>query len=227
MQILELAAGSGRICIPLAAAGHDVTGVDNDAAMLERARAAWTGHGGGRSVGATPGSLRLIEHDLTTLDLPSRFDLVFIALNSFLLLDGRAAQERALKVMRAHLAPGGRAIIDVWTPSHEDLDLYDGRQVLDWVRTDPETNERVAKTTVAHYDAATYTAHLTTTFDVESDGAATRSVIRDDAITFIEAAELLELAGRAGLEPEQVLGDYDGTAWSEASERVVLIAQGR
>ena len=38
--ILELAVGSGRLAVPLAAGGHDVTGVDLDAAMLARARAA-------------------------------------------------------------------------------------------------------------------------------------------------------------------------------------------
>jgi len=38
--ILELAAGSGRLAVPLAEAGHRVTGVDLDPAMLERARSA-------------------------------------------------------------------------------------------------------------------------------------------------------------------------------------------
>ena len=36
--ILELAAGTGRLAVPLAAAGHQVTGVDLDPAMLARAR---------------------------------------------------------------------------------------------------------------------------------------------------------------------------------------------
>src|SRR6478735_8927066 len=37
--ILELGAGSGRIAVPLAQAGHDVTAVDLDPDMLERAKA--------------------------------------------------------------------------------------------------------------------------------------------------------------------------------------------
>ena len=36
--ILELAAGTGRLAVPLAVAGHPVTAVDLDPAMLERAR---------------------------------------------------------------------------------------------------------------------------------------------------------------------------------------------
>lgn len=179
------------------------------------------------SAGATDrrGSLTLVEHDLTTLRLETRFDLVILALNSLLLLDGHAAQERALNVMRAHLAPTGRAVIDVWLPNQNDLELYDGRQLLDWVRTDRATTERVAKTTTAHYDPVTNRADLTTTYDIEREGAPARSAARHDVITFIGAGELLELAQKAGLRPESVFGDYSGTTWSDASERVVLIAR--
>jgi SAM-dependent methyltransferase len=204
----------------MAAAGHDVTGVDKDVAMLDRARASWARVARGQAA-TPPGSLTLVEHDLTTLSLPTRFDLVILALNSLLLLDGRAAQELALRVMRAHLAPGGRAVVDVWLPGPDDLDLYDGRQLLDWIRTDPQTRERVAKSWSATYDAAGGRATVSTTFETE---AARRATTRRDSITFIGAGELLEIAQRAGLQPESVLGDYSGAVWSEASERVVLIA---
>jgi len=127
--------------------------------------------------------------------------------------------------MRAHLAPGGRAVIDVWLPGRDDLELYDGRQVLDWIRTDPGTGDRVAKTTLARYDAVSNTAHLTMTYDVERDGVPLRTTTRHDVITFIGTDELLELARKAGLQPESVLGDYSGTPWSDASERVVLVAR--
>lgn len=214
--ILELAAGSGRIAVPLAAAGNDVTGIDSDPAMLDRARTRWTG------VAAGPGgSLTLIERDMLTVALPTRFDLVFVALNSLLLLDGRAAQLRALATMRQHLAPTGRAVIDVWLPTADDLTLYDGREVLEWVRTDPEKGERVAKTSSALYDPATNTALLTSTFDGE------RRTTRADKISFVGARELLDMAEMAGLEPEVIAGDYDLRPWSEASERVVLVCRAK
>ncbi|HUP83321.1 MAG TPA: class I SAM-dependent methyltransferase [Candidatus Limnocylindria bacterium] len=224
-RILELAVGSGRIAVALAAAGYDVTGVDNDPAMLARARAAWKGNGRGEENGtAGGGSLTLIDDDLMTLDLATRFDLVILALNSLLLLDGRAAQQRALEVMRAHLAPAGRVVIDVWLPTTDDLELYDGRPILDWIRTDPQTSQRVAKTNVAHYDATTNSATLTTRFDAQSDDQPPRTTTRVDTVTFVGATELLALADEAGLSVERVIGDYAGTPWSEASERVVLIA---
>ena len=38
-RFLELAVGTGRLALPLAALGHDVTGIDVSAAMLDRLRA--------------------------------------------------------------------------------------------------------------------------------------------------------------------------------------------
>ena len=219
--ILELAAGSGRICLPLAAAGHQVTAVDNDSAMLHRASAAWARAAGtGRG-----GRLTLIEHDLTTLRLKERFGLVILALNSLLLLRGGAAQARALEVMRAHLAPEGRAVIDVWLPTPDDLTLYDGRQVLDWVRTDTETGERVAKSWSANYDRATHKATVTTWFEAGTDTGASERVVREDAISFVGASELIDLARIAGLAPEIIAGDHDMTTLSDESERIVLVAR--
>lgn len=214
--ILELAAGSGRVAVPLAAAGADVTGVDNDPQMLDLARTKWQ-----RSSAA--GRFNLIQHDLTTLALEQQFALVFIALNSLLLLNGRAAQERALKVMRAHLSPGGRAVVDVWLPTADDLALYDGRPALEWLRTDTETGERVAKTTIARYEAATHTATLTTIFDVARLEGAERRITREDEISFITRDDLVAAARNAGLQPETIAGDYKLNPWTEASDRVVLV----
>src|SRR5262245_5199229 len=66
--VLELGVGTGRLAGPLARAGHDVTGVDLDPAMLERARRRLGGPEGlgGRSAGR----IELVEADLLTLDLP-------------------------------------------------------------------------------------------------------------------------------------------------------------
>ncbi|HEX5148316.1 MAG TPA: class I SAM-dependent methyltransferase, partial [Candidatus Limnocylindrales bacterium] len=111
--ILELAVGSGRLAVPLAEAGHHVTGVDLDGAMLDRARA--------RVQAAGPQAtdrLTLVEADLVGLALPAAggFGLAFIALNSLLVLSTRVAQRSALRTLADHLAPGGLAVVDVWIP---------------------------------------------------------------------------------------------------------------
>lgn len=219
-RILELCAGSGRICMPLAAAGHRVTAVDRDPHMLDRARAAWAQHGP-----AGGGSLDLLELDITELELAERFDLVILALNSLLLLNDRAAQAAALRVMARHLAPGGRAVIDCWLPAPDDLALYDGRAVLEWVRRDEERGEWVAKTASARYQSATATGEVTTLFDAWRDGEPVRRLMRRDTIRFIGAGELLTMVERAGLAAETTAGDYELGALAGDSERLVVVCR--
>jgi SAM-dependent methyltransferase len=221
--ILELAAGSGRLAVPLAAAGHTVTAVDLDPAMLGRARA--------RAADAAlpDGRLELVEADLLDLQLPSRrrFGLAFIALNSIMLLASRASQRRALAVLAEHLAPGGIAVVDAWLPDIEDLGRFDGRLLHEWTRADPEADAPgtlITKTGTAVHDPATGTLVLTAIYDAAAQGSQVRRWIRQDRLRLIGADELASFAIDAGLEIELAAGGYDLAPIGPGAERVVLIA---
>jgi SAM-dependent methyltransferase len=217
--VLELACGTGRLAVPLAEAGHQVTGVDIDPAMLGRARARWGTRRRGR------GSLELIEADLRTLELGARFDLAFLGLNTLIQLGAPDAQADAFACLARHLTPGGVAAVDVWLPAPEDLVLYDGRLVLEWVRDDPETGLRVAKQTSARYDPATAVAEIQTLFDAwPPAGGAAQRLGRTDRIRFIGAWEVERRATEAGLVVETRAADYDLTPFGPGAERLVLVA---
>jgi len=218
--ILEMMAGTGRIAVPLAAAGHRVTAVDNDPAMLARAATRWQRTS---DRARKRGALDLVEADITALKLGKRFDLVVIALNSLLLLDGRAAQAKAFKVIADHLKPHGSAVIDVWLATPEDLVLYDGRLVLDWVRHDPDTNAQVSKSTSARYDSGTRVAHVTSFFDTWREGASPTRTTRQDTITFVTKDELERFATDAGLIVNTVSGDYEMGHFGIDSDRLVMV----
>jgi len=220
---LELACGSGRICVPLAAAGHRVTGVDRDPDMLSRAREGWTTY---TQRNTAAGSLELIEADMTRLALDQRFDLVILALNGLLLMPDRDAQESLLHTLREHLSPDGRAVIDVWLPTPEDLALYDGRMIVEWVRHDEATGESVSKTTAARYEHATAQATIETFFDAWLQAERPRRSYRRDEIRFTSAAELLALVESVGLRPQMVAGDYSMSEFTPDSERLIVVAAG-
>jgi SAM-dependent methyltransferase len=220
--IVELAAGSGRLAVPLAAAGHRVTAVDNDPAMLARARQ--------RAADAElpDGRLELIEADL--LDLAPVVDqgraLAFIALNSIMLLGTRDAQRAAIGALAAQVGPGGLAVVDAWLPDADDLARFDGRLILEWIRTD-EDGALVTKTGSALHDAATGTIVLTAIFEAASGGGPTRRWIRQDRLRLIAADELAGFAEEAGLRVELVAGGYDLSPIGPGSERAVLVAERR
>jgi SAM-dependent methyltransferase len=221
--ILELAAGTGRVAVPLAARGYPVTAVDLDPEMLDRARQR------AARAGLEDGRLMLVEADLVGYRSADagRHALAFIALNSIMLLSTRDAQRAALATLAAHLQPGGVAAVDVWLPGAEDLVRFDGQLILEWIRTDPATGAVVTKTGSAIHDAATGTIALTAIFDEGLPGEPPRRWVRQDRLRLISADELAGFAEDAGLQVELLAGGYDLTPIGPGSERAVLIAERR
>ena len=147
--VLELMAGSGRIAVPLAEEGHEVTAVDLDLAMLARARTRAEAAGAETAERLTLVAADVAAPDLGWAPVPPRVrgpELV-------LLLSSRAAQRAAWETLAAHLAPGGVAAVDTWLPDAHDLARYDGRLHLEYYRPDPETGRWVTKMAAAQHDA--------------------------------------------------------------------------
>ena len=221
--ILELAGGSGRLAVPLALAGYNVTAVDRDPAMLDRGRT--------RALATSVPADRLafVEADLVGLELPDagRYAFAFIALNSIMLLASRDAQRAAFRTLATHLAPGGLAAVDAWLPDAEDLGRFDGRIMLEWPRTDPDTGAIVTKVGSAQHDPATNTVELSAIYEEGRQGEAPRRWVRHDRLRLISADELSAFADDAGLRVEILAGGYDLSPIGPGSERAVLVAERR
>lgn len=97
--MLELAAGSGRVSLPLAAAGIGIVALDSDAVMLGRCN----GEGGPLAVVA----------DMRRFALARRFAMVFVAYNSLQLLTSDQDMAACLTCARRHLAPSGFVGLEV------------------------------------------------------------------------------------------------------------------
>lgn len=106
-RILELAVGTGRLAIPLAAHGSDVHGIDSSTAMLERLRA----KAGGERVTTHLGDM--------SRDAPDGpFDLIFIAYNSLFALDG-PAQASCFHQVAERLSPSGLFAVEAFVPDRD------------------------------------------------------------------------------------------------------------
>lgn len=219
--------GTGRVAVPLAAAGYHVLGIDLDPAMLDRARRRAASAASGAADASLGERLELREADVRA---PSpgdaaRYRLAVLALNSLLVFDDRHDQATVLARMADLVGPGGLAVVDIWQPQPIDLVRMDGRVSLEWLREDPETGRQVTKSASAWYDPATRVVALTTVFEEGLQGQPSVRWTRTDRLRLASADELVEWAETAGLEVERLAGDYELAPFGAASERAILVAR--
>lgn len=100
---LELAVGTGRIAIPLAARGVAVSGVELSEPMAQRLR---------RKSDAIP----VVVGDMATATVPGRFALVYLVWNSLWNLCTQSEQVACFRNAARHLRPGGRFVIEIGVP---------------------------------------------------------------------------------------------------------------
>ena len=220
--VLELGVGTGRLGIPLALAGHRVVGIDDDAAMLARARATWA-----RARGKIdPGRFSADEGDFLTYRSADRFALSFIAVNTFLLAEDDAKRSALLATMRESLQEGGIAAVEVSTPDAAELARYDGRLQLEWLRHDPETGDQVTKAISALHDPEAGTVALTQIYEWTAPlGGPLSRVAKTDTLHLMSAEQLAGLAKRAGFGSVELKGDHLATPYTTGSHRAILVAR--
>ncbi|MBU2572487.1 MAG: class I SAM-dependent methyltransferase [Elusimicrobia bacterium] len=118
--VLEAACGTGRLTIPLAGAGIDITGLDISAPMLRAAR---------KKAGKKGLKIRFIRADARKFSLNGKFRLIFIPFNSMQHLHDRVSLESFFSRVKKHLAPGGRFILDVFNPDPRYL-VRDNKELV-------------------------------------------------------------------------------------------------
>ncbi|WJV47448.1 daptide-type RiPP biosynthesis methyltransferase [Streptomyces flavofungini] len=123
--VLELACGSGRLTLPLLAAGHQVTGVDTSGSLLAQLRDRLSEPAAQRLARR----LTLVEADMCALDLPERFGAALLGTTTIGLVPP-AARPDFFRTVRAHLAPGGLFVLSAHTPSAEHADQPTVRPVV-------------------------------------------------------------------------------------------------
>jgi SAM-dependent methyltransferase len=221
-DILELAVGSGRLAIPLALAGHRVLGIDHDPAMLRRARRRWDSVRG--SLGRD--RLRLRRGDMFDIHSQERFGLAFIAVNTFLLASDDDARLALLSSMRSLLHPGGLAVVEISTPDADELETFDGRLQLEWLRHDPESGDQVAKLVSVRHEPDADSLLLCQVYEwTPPHGGALHRVSRVDTLHLVSAVRLAALARDAGFASVDLRGDHLATPYASGSQRAILVAR--
>ena len=215
--LLELACGSGRLLVPLAREGYQLTGVDTSATMLNLAQ-----HALEQAKVAT--QCTLVQENMSTLSLGQKFRLAFIALGSFGHVCTRQEQRQTLAVVRFHLTPGGKFILDISNSDVRYMEQLSG-QVLHqgtWKRDDGAL--------LSHFvsPASSLSRHmleLTHFYEEHQQGEAVRRTVTTTHLYLFEKTEVELLLEAAGFVITDVYGDYELGPFEHDSPRMIFIAE--
>jgi SAM-dependent methyltransferase len=196
--VVELGVGTGRIAVPIAAAGIPVIGVDSSPGMLEvcRERA---------DLVEVADLLDLRLGDMRAPPVTERVELVICPFRSYLHLHTDDERLAALSAVRELLVPGGRFIFDVFSPDADDIAETHGR----WLEREPKIYER------ARWD----TKARTLTLSVRGPGGEATM-----ALAWLTAPEWRELLEQAGFEIDALYGWFDRRPYT-GGEDMVWIAR--
>ncbi|HEV8384078.1 MAG TPA: class I SAM-dependent methyltransferase [Candidatus Acidoferrales bacterium] len=222
-SVLELGCGSGRILIPIAAAGVPVTGLDLSEAMLARCR---------EKLAAQPpevrARVRLVHASMTHFELAEKFALITTPFRAFQHLIAIDDQLACLRCAHWHLAPGGRLVLDMFqvNPSALTGDSEWLREREDTPETklpDGRTFRRSARITAFHraeqVNEVEFIIYLT-----HPDGRTERHT-QTLPFRYFFPKEVEHLLARAGFRVATMYGNFDRSPLVNDSPEMLTLAE--
>jgi SAM-dependent methyltransferase len=199
-RVLELASGTGRLAIPLAARGVAVEGVEGSAAMAERMRA----KPGGASIPTVIG-------DMAEMPVTGPFDVAYLAFNTLFNLTSQERQIDCFRNVARVLEPGGVFVIECFI---QDVTEFDRGQR---VATRALTEDAVHMEFLQHDPVEQTITYQRVTFDPEG------TTLRPLRLRYCWPSELDLMARLAGLRLRERHGDWDRGPFTAASRGHVSV----
>jgi SAM-dependent methyltransferase len=220
VSVLEIGCGTGRVSLPLARAGHRLTGVDGSPAMLARFR---------EKLAEEPEEVRqrvaLVESDAREFSVPGGFDLAIAPFRVLQHLTTTRDHLACFATVRFHLAPGGRFAFDVFNPHYTLLVRDRAAEAEDTPETalpDGRTLRRTARVTRVRW--------VEQVSDVEliyyvRGGEAEERLVQAFPMRWFTPPELEHLLARTGFAVEAMLGGFDRQPLTDDAPEIVVVAR--
>jgi SAM-dependent methyltransferase len=211
--VVEWGAGTGRISVPLAAAGHDVTAIEISGRMVERGE-------------EKSESVEWVVGDMRGVDPKRHYGLAICAFNSFLCLRSVDDALAFLRNAHEHLVLGGLLGIEVSAFSPEELVDPPGGPALRHDFTRELGDGRLERFSVSHYDAATQLMHMRLFYErYDASGTLENRRAHDLTIRVVGQSELDLMLRLTGFEVEAVYGGFEGELFTSTSDHLIVLAR--
>jgi SAM-dependent methyltransferase len=218
-DVLELGCGTGRVLVPVAAAGHRVTGVDSSPALLAIARTKLSEAG-------LDAQAQLVEQDLRTCDLcMARYYFAYCVSNTLMHLTTPEEQTRVLENAFLHLEPDGLLLLSLFNPDVPRLVAVAGVQEFADRWTDDETGAEVVKWAVRTVDWAEQLQETLFIYEEVFPDCRVQRTLCPFTLRFLWRSEVELMLTQAGFVVEEVWGSFYGDPYEAASENLIVLAR--
>jgi ubiquinone/menaquinone biosynthesis C-methylase UbiE len=197
---LELGIGTGRVAVPLWAAGVEVHGIDASQPMVDRLR---------QRTGAS--DIPVTIGDFRDFSLDARFRVVYVVFNTFFGLLSQDDQVTCFRAIARHLTDDGAFVMEAFVP---DPTRFDRGQRVSASRVEPD----VVALEVSTHDALeqrTNSQHVV----IRTDGVRLYPV----RIRYAFVSELDLMARLAGMRLRERWADWDRSPLSSTSQKHVSV----
>jgi len=224
-RVLEIGSGTGRLSLPLAymgaTHGFTVTGLELEPLMIRRAEI----HGA-RERGRLGETLRYIQGDVRSVDLPGQYDVILFPYGAAHHLVSIDDQFAAWRNVRRCLSPGGLFALDLEAPDFLSLArALNGTRIRRDLDVRGQDGRRLARTVTSHYERLTQLATHAFKYHVCGPDGGRGRYASDFAMHVYFPREVELLCRGTGFRVEQVLGSYSWAPFDNQSEVMITLAR--
>ena len=222
-RTLELGCGTGRVLIPTAAAGCEITGLDLSNYMLGKCRKKLE-----RQSAEVQERVILIKGNMTGFDTGETYQLIKIPFRAFQHLVSVEEQGGCLGSINKHLAPGGLLIFDVFHPYPPRL-VYNPEYMVE-VEDLPETQMPDGRTVrrtsrIAGFHRERQYNDIELIYYVSHPDGKTERLVQAFRMRYYFKYELEHLLGLCGFRVVDLFGDFDKSEFSSDSPEMIFVSE--
>ena len=186
-KILELGSGTGRILIPLAQAGFQVTGIECEPDMIALME----------QKDYPRDNLKVLQCDARSFALDEQFDVILLSCNFINHFTDANDVVSILSSCRNHLEPGGCVIIDCSAPDTDSMVRMNGKEETLLYTT--ETGSEIRDYFRPCYDFLSQTEKDVIRLEEWKNGVLIREAGTEETLTWYYPREIRSLIREAGL----------------------------
>jgi SAM-dependent methyltransferase len=213
--LLDLACGTGRMALRMAALGYQVTGVDITPEMIARAR---------QKVAQQAISIDWVVADARTFHLQKQFPFIYMLENAWQFFLTRADQEALLARVREHLLPEGCFLFETRNPSPRNL--QEVRHPGGDTYTTPDGGHLVV-TEQQYYDPMTQIQHYTRLLTFHRPGGKQDKKTLRVALRYVFPQEMEALLFYNGFQICECYGSWQQDPLTATSRSMISVCQKR